>query len=67
MSDGEAIKTLILILMGMIGAFYANFLWEMRKLRRDMHGLRNIVNQHGMRLSILEKHAKLIVFEEPEE
>lgn len=55
MTDADTIKALIGILIVMVGGFYANFLWEMRKLRKNVHAIRNILTHHEFRLVNLER------------
>lgn len=57
MTDADTIKILIGLLMAMVGAFYASFVYEMRRLRQNLHNMRNILSHHEFRLVNLERKA----------
>jgi len=71
-TDADLIKVLIVILMAMVGAFYASFLYESflyesRRMRADIHKMRNILTRHQFRLIALERYAGFREYDEGEE
>jgi hypothetical protein len=62
----KLIELLVGIAVLLIGAHYANFLWEMRNVRRGLHSIRDEMNElvaedyylHG-RVTVIEQHLKL--------